>query len=198
MKIVIGTVVLTVLLVTAWFWCSYQQLAQQHVAVHESDASQESLAVLPSEKNATTGFSKEIQVQPQRIEQHSIRERDTTSGSFSSVPTDPTSNSMKETTNRVAPQGVRQDVLKQLREANPNMWFVRGSSLDNAKNLGRVCLKSNLSREEIIALMGQPLLGGGLNKIAYGFAPSQLLEFQFDAQGKIIAAKVTGVSIQPN
>lgn len=104
---------------------------------------------------------------------------------------------MNEATSRISPQNVRQDLLKSLREKNPDMWFVHGSSLDNVRKLGRVCLQSNLSREEIIALMGQPLLGGGLNKIAYGFAPSQLLEFQFDEQGKIIGGKVTGVPIQP-
>lgn len=90
-----------------------------------------------------------------------------------------------------------QDMLAQLRDKKLYKWFLRDSSSEHAKELGRVCLQSNLSRDEIISLMGPPLFGGGSNGVAYSFAPSQLLEFQFDAQGKIIGAKVTGVAIQP-
>jgi len=74
-------------------------------------------------------------------------------------------------------------------------WFGHDDSLEKAKLVGATCLKHNLSNNEIVGLIGEPSHRFGTNTIAYGFAPSQLLELQLDQDGIIINAKLTGIDI---
>jgi len=197
MKIVIGTLVSVALVVLVWFFYRHTQWLLRPDEVYKSETSPKSLAAPQKEKVTTsTAYTQEDKSPLQRNESQVAQENRLPSGKTPSVSATPTSTSIS-TTNCVTPQGVRQDLLAQLRDKKLYKWFLRDSSSEHAKELGRVCLQSNLSREEIIALMGPPLFGGGSNGVAYSFAPSQLLEFQFDAQGKIIGAKITGVPIQP-
>jgi hypothetical protein len=93
------------------------------------------------------------------------------------------------------PKDVKPVSLTQSERTMLRKWFGHDDSVEKAKLVGATCLKHRLSDNEIVGLIGAPSHRFGSNTIAYGFAPSQLLELQFDKDGIVIKAKLTGVEI---
>lgn len=94
------------------------------------------------------------------------------------------------------------DALSKDEEEMLRTWFRsrtydRGDYVQKATDVGAVCMKHALSRDSIVRLIG-PATHVGPSVIAYSFAPSQRLEFEFDESGRTRTATVTGRSINPD
>lgn len=76
-------------------------------------------------------------------------------------------------------------------------WYRKDYSIEKAAQVGGICLRHRLSRRQIIDLIGEPSHQRGEDTIAYNFAPSQLLELEFDENALTVDAKVTGTPVNP-
>ena len=88
-----------------------------------------------------------------------------------------------------------QSKLSEAEKTALRTWFKREYSVEKAAEIGGICLKHGLSRERIIRLIGEPRHQNTPGRICYNFAPSQLLAFEFDEKGNLVAVKVTGTRV---
>lgn len=64
-------------------------------------------------------------------------------------------------------------------------------SIDKSREIGYICLKRRLQKQQVIALLGERCLQDG-QRISYSFAPSQWLDIYFDAASNVARVELTG------
>jgi len=64
-------------------------------------------------------------------------------------------------------------------------------SVDKSREIGQICLKHRLQKQQVTALLGERCLKDA-EKITYAFAPSQRLDIHFDTTGNVVRVELTG------
>jgi len=76
-------------------------------------------------------------------------------------------------------------------------WFRRSYSPQDALRVAQICADAQVTREEVLSLIGHPNFRDTPTQLFYNYAPSCMLELYFDDAGNLIQVDLNGKSIQP-